>query len=93
VNASYPPGSLWNVRLTDTDPDSRRRQFDAYRAMAPEGRVEIALSLSEDVKQIAMAGIRRRHPTMSEEEADRAWLRLLHGSELATYLAADSPHR
>jgi hypothetical protein len=68
--------------LGDTDPDIRRRQLDVYRAMAPHTRVDIALCLSEEVKQIAMEGIRRRHPEMDEQEAHCQWLRLLHGAEL-----------
>ena len=81
------------MRLADTDPEIRRLQLDVYRAMAPQTRVEIALCLSEEVKQIAMAGIRRRNPAMNEEEANREWLRLLHGPGLGGVLGAMSPQR
>ena len=81
------------MRIADTHPEIRRRQLDVYRAMAPHTRVEVALRLSEEVKEIAIAGIRRRNPAMDEEAVTREWLRMLHGSRLAGVLAAPSPPR
>ena len=77
--------------LADTDPEIRRRQLVVYRTMSPQQRVEIALALSEDVRQIAIDGIRRRDPALSDAQIHEQWLRLLHGPQLAHLLAA-LPH-
>jgi hypothetical protein len=79
------------VLLADTDPEIRRRQLATYRAMSPQQRVDIALRLSEEVREIAMEGIRRRNPASNEAEAHRQWLRLLHGRRMAAILSALLP--
>jgi hypothetical protein len=48
----------------------------------------VALGLSEDVRQIAIDGIRSRDPALSDAQVHEAWLRLLHGPQLARLLAA-----
>ena len=50
--------------------------------MSGAQRVEIAARLSEDVRAIAMAGIRARHPEYSDREIWFALQRLLLGDEL-----------
>ena len=82
------PGYAPRVPLADTDPEIRRRQLLVYRAMSPQQRVEVALGLSEDVRQIAIHGIRSRDPALSDAQVHEAWLRLLHGPQLARLLAA-----
>jgi hypothetical protein len=74
--------------LADTHPTIRKRQIDVYRAMTPQRRVEVALTLSEEVRQVAIDGIRNRHPAMSPAKVHEEWLRLLYGSRLARVLAA-----
>jgi hypothetical protein len=50
--------------------------------MSGAQRVEIAARLSEDVRAVAMAGIRARHPEYSDREIWFALQRLLLGDEL-----------
>jgi hypothetical protein len=76
------------MRLADTDPEIRRRQLGLYRAMTPQRRVELALSLSEEVRAVAIDGIRSRNPTMNEAQVHQEWLRMLHGPQLARALTA-----
>lgn len=54
----------------------------AYRRMSGEQRVAIAANLSEDVREIARAGIRARHPAYDDEQVRYALFRLLLGDEL-----------
>ena len=42
--------------------------------MRPEQRVELAVELSEAVRQIALDGIRRRHPRLDDAQIHREWL-------------------
>jgi hypothetical protein len=75
------------VTLRDTAPEIRSRQLDVYRAMRPERRVEVAMAMSEDVRHIALDGIRARNPDYDEVQVHHAWLRMLHGDVLAGRLA------
>lgn len=75
------------MTLRDTAPDIRRRQLDAYRAMGPVRRLELAVEISEDVRQIALDGIRARHPAFDSTQVHHEWLRILYGDELAGRLA------
>lgn len=43
----------------------------SYRALGAAGRLKIALELSDLTHAFATAGIRRRHPDLSEEDARR----------------------
>jgi len=79
------------VQLADTNSDVRRRQIDVYRGMAPHQRVEVALELSEQVREIAIDGIRSRNPALNDAQVHREWLRLLHGPQLARLLTVTSP--
>jgi hypothetical protein len=50
----------------DTDTEIWRRQLSAYRAMGPQGRLRRAIELSEEVRELARAGIRAGHPDWPE---------------------------
>jgi hypothetical protein len=56
--------------------------MEVYRRMGPEARVRIAAEMSEDVRRIALQGIRTRHPEYDDERARRALFRLLLGEDL-----------
>jgi hypothetical protein len=55
----------------DTTPAAAALQLQAYRELGPAGRLRIALELSDLTHAMAIAGIRRRHPELSETEARR----------------------
>lgn len=54
-------------RPLDTSIDIYRRQVATYRSMAPAERLRLAAEMSADVRTLAEAGIRRRHPEWSAE--------------------------
>jgi hypothetical protein len=56
------------VAITDTSPEASAVQLALYRKLDPSARVQIAVELSEAVRETAVAGIRRRHPGYSDEE-------------------------
>jgi len=67
---------------SDTSPEAARVQLAALRAMSGSRRAEIALEMSEAVRQTARAGIRSRHPEYTPEQVHLAFLRLLLGEEI-----------
>jgi hypothetical protein len=66
----------------DTAPEAYRRQRDIYLKMGGAARAAIAFQLSETVRNLTMAGIRRRHPGYTSEEVRLAWARLTLGDDL-----------
>lgn len=51
--------------------------------MRPEERLRLALKMTDEVHEIARAGIRRRHSTWSEVQVQEELEELLFGIELA----------
>jgi hypothetical protein len=70
------------VRPRDTTLDAHEAQLRCYRRMSGSEKVALAAQLSEDVRDIAMAGIRARHPEYSDREVWYALMRLLLGDDL-----------
>jgi hypothetical protein len=56
--------------------------MQVYRRMSPEARVRVAFEMSEDMRSIALEGIRSRHPEYDDARARRALFRLLLGEDL-----------
>jgi hypothetical protein len=53
----------------DTTEAAERFHAEVYRNMPPARRVAIAMEMSDSIRDIALAGIRARHPGLSEREA------------------------
>jgi hypothetical protein len=70
----------------DTDPTAHEAQLRVYRHMGPEVRVLLTVRMSEEAREIALQGIRSRHPEYGEERARRALFRLVLGDDLARAL-------
>jgi hypothetical protein len=88
-------GGVWKVEygivpasLSDTDSDSRRLQIDLLRQATPARRLGLALALSADVVSLALAGIRRRNPGVSDTDAGLRFVEIHYGSELAGLVRA-----
>lgn len=69
--------------VSDTDPDIARLHADLLRQATPARRVQLALSLSASVMQLAYAGIRRRSPGISERDASLRFVEIHYGADLA----------
>ena len=75
----------------DTDDDAGAAQIAALRRLGADGRLRMAAQMSEDAREIAIEGERRRHPEMTLRDARLAVLRRLWGSELAARVPDFSP--
>jgi hypothetical protein len=73
---------LGHQRSLDTSEQADAVQLAAYRRLGGAGRVAIAFRLTALVRETAVAGIRRRHPDYSNEQAARAFRRLVLGDAL-----------
>ena len=77
---SYPGGvdvvAAWK---SDTHPDLRRLVIDRWRAMTVTERAELVDHLSADTCELALIGIRARHPDATPEEQQMYLRVVLHG--------------
>jgi len=69
-------------RKSDTPPEVVRGQYEIYRRMSPARKFQLIFDTYEMGKQLAMAGLRIRHPGASEEQLRRLWAQQHLGREL-----------
>ena len=76
-------GSGYRTQSPDTSIVAERIQFDCYRAMSPQEKLEIILGMCDAGRELSLSGLRLRHPDASDAELElrEACLRL--GRELA----------
>jgi hypothetical protein len=67
----------------DTSADAQARIVAALRKMSPAQRLAAAAALSDDIRALAEAGIRSRHPEFAPEEVGAAMAEILLGLDLA----------
>lgn len=67
------------VRPNDTTAAAHAVHLDAYRRAGPARRAEIAAELSEASRELSRAGVRMRHPELSEDEVTREVCRIFYG--------------
>jgi hypothetical protein len=75
----------------DTSTAAHRVQRDLYLKMGGAGRLAIAFQLNETVRNVAMAGIRHRHPHYTNDEVRLAWARLTLGDDLCRAVWPEQP--
>ena len=68
----------------DTSPAMERLQVDLWRQMTPFDRIRAASRLSRAAQELAVAGIRQRHPSASERECRLRLAVLNLGPDLAS---------
>jgi hypothetical protein len=70
-------------RPRDTSADAQSRYIRALGEIGPERRLASAAALSDEVRALAEAGIRARHPEFGPAEIRSALADILLGPELA----------
>lgn len=53
----------------DTAPEAREIQFDLWRRASSTRKAEMISALCADIRELALAGVRERHPRASAREA------------------------
>ncbi len=59
---------------SDTTPEALAAQTAAIRRLGPEGRLRVAVEMSEAARAMAIEGIRRRNPELTEAQAKRQFV-------------------
>jgi len=64
--------------VLDTTPAAAAAQESAYRHLGKSGRLRIAFELSDLVRALAEAGLRKRHPDYTAEQRVEALFRQIY---------------
>ena len=76
----------------DTDPQVTARYLELSAALAPMQRLQIAADLSQAVRELALAGVRHRHPSARGDELRWRFAETLYGTEFALQIWGPLPH-
>jgi hypothetical protein len=66
----------------DTGKDEEDRQHQIFKRMSGEEKVLRAMAFSDFVGDLALAGLRRRHPEASELQLRMLFIKDVHGVEI-----------
>jgi hypothetical protein len=64
---------------TDTTLSAKKRQHEIFMRMSGERRLLLAMSFSDQIRDIAIEGLRRRHPSVSEEDLKELYFKEIFG--------------
>jgi hypothetical protein len=67
----------------DTSPDAEAVQIEIYRRMSARRKLELVEEANRTARNLALAGLRSRHPEAGSEELFRRLMDLMLGEELA----------
>jgi hypothetical protein len=69
--------------LSDTPPEIEKLRIELIRQMPPWKRLYLAGRMIQTVRLLALSGLRRRYPQVSDDELKRRLADLMLGPELA----------
>lgn len=84
---------IQHLVLKTSLPDGQRVYLEGLRRMSPAERIRRASEISELSRELSRAGIRRRHPEMSDEEVERELWRIIHESRRSFSAGGPRPER
>lgn len=67
------------MTISDTTPAAEKRQHEIFMRMSGERRLLLAMSFSDQVRDIAFEGLRRRHPSVSEGDLKAIYFKEMFG--------------
>lgn len=82
-SASVSRMALSRTLSIDTTPDAEAVQIEIYRRMSARRKLELVEEENRTARELALAGLRQRHPDAGPEELFRRLMDLLLGEELA----------
>jgi hypothetical protein len=68
--------------MRDTTPEAEKRQEEIFKRLSGDQKVRLAMAFSDNMRDIALVGLRFRHPSASEEALRAILLREVHGIEI-----------
>jgi hypothetical protein len=71
------------VAPRDTTSEAFARQLARLRSMSPQERLRRSLEMSDELREVAMAGIRARHPEYADRQVREELETVVLGPDLA----------
>ena len=71
------------MRSRDTSQAAADLQIDIHRRFTPADRLRMAIEMSEFARSLSRAGLRDRHPELTEAELDAEMLAQMYGFRAA----------
>lgn len=68
--------------IEDTTPKNVARQLETFRRMTGEERLIVAMNLSDEIRDITLAGFKSRHPQLPEEKLWTLFFKEIHQIEI-----------
>ncbi|MCU0602522.1 MAG: hypothetical protein MUC33_07655 [Desulfobacterales bacterium] len=68
--------------ISDTTSAAEQRQHEIFKQMSGERRLLLAMAFSERIRDIAMEGLRRRHPSAPEGALKTIYFKEMYGLSL-----------
>ena len=65
------------MRSADTTAEAHALQLEVYRSLSPVKRLELAITMSDDVMAMTVAGIRSRRPDLDADAVTAELHRIL----------------
>lgn len=66
----------------DTTEDAEQKQHEVFKRMRGEEKVRLSMAFSDFVRDLALAGLRSRHPAASESQQRVRFIKEVHGVEI-----------
>ena len=76
----------------DTTAAIEQQQVDAWRRLSPLEKLQLVSRTTQSVVDLALAGIRRRHPAASERECFLRLAAIMLGRAVATRVYPEAAH-
>ncbi len=76
---------------TDTPPEIEQMQIERLRQLSPRQKLALVGEMYRGVRDLALAGLRQRHPHDTPAQRQRRLASLLLGSELAARVYGPMP--
>ena len=83
----------FRTQSADTDRDTEQYLIERLRALPPWRKAEMLSASTRAACDLAMAGLRQRHPNASAEELRKRFAALVLGRELVMSLFGWDPER
>lgn len=75
--------------FADTTPEMEKLYLNLLRQSSPAKKMEMLTQLNSAANELAMCGLRKRHPDASQEQLKRMLASLLLGEDLAKKVYGD----
>jgi len=72
----------YGKNVKDTTHLAMAVHVEAARLLGRDGRLRVAVEMSEDARRISIAGVKRRHPEYDDAQAQHVLVSALYGEEL-----------